>query len=256
MFRFVCLILMLVMATSSTHAATTVSFDAGASSVNALRADETAGVVAAENWNLLSGSGRGIVGDTYTNAFDSFGVETTIDVSISSADELDWQQNVWHGFSGSNQRLAQDITYVNGAGDTFAVEFDEIGFESYDIYLYTGAGGTSRGGSITDGSTTYFVRGFEAGGGTEEFVEGTETESFANATSADYVVFRGLTGSSQSFEFEAIDTQIFFSGAQIVGNPGTPPASAASTSAVPEPSSALIFSLVGFGLVTRRRRRK
>lgn len=244
---------MLVMATSLTRAATTVSFDAGASSVNALAADETAGVVAAQNWNLLSGSGRGNVGDSYSNAFDSFGVETTIDVTISSADELDWQQNEWHGFSGSNQRLAQDITYVNGAGDTFNVAFDEIGFESYDIYLYTGAGGTDRGGSITDGSTTYYVRGFESGGGTDEFVQGSVTDSYANATSADYVVFRGLSGASQSFEFEAIDTQIFFSGAQIVG---TGLASASSTSAVPEPSSALIFTLVGFGLVTRRRRRK
>lgn len=258
--RITFVVLLLLLSPLAVDAATTVSFDVGANSANALGSSEVAGVVPAANWNLLTGTGPGPLNDSYLNAVDENGLMSGIDMTITSADEVDWQGNVYHGLSGSDAKMMRDIAYVNGPTDTLTVGFSDIGYSSYDIYLYTGAGGPDRGGSITDGTTTYFVRGFNVGAGTTDYIQGTATDYASSvagsAGSADYVVFSGLTGATQTFTFEAIDTQIFFSGAQIVGNSGSSGSSAASSAAVPEPSSAMVFALAGFGFLTRRRRRK
>ena len=263
--RITLVALLLLMSPLATRAATTVSFDVGASGSFGLSATEEAGVVRAAHWNSLTGSGSS---DSFSNAVDDTGAATAISLSISSADGVNWQGNTYHGLTGNDANVHRDSAFANffnpdGTGDTLEVDFSGIGYSDYDIYLYTGAGGTDRGGSITDGNTTYYVKGFDAGSAVRDYIEGTETESYASAGSADYVVFRGLTGETQSFTFAVEETQIFFSGAQIVGNTNTSGGGSGASSslrstasAVPEPSSGLIFALTSLGFLTRRRRRK
>ena len=243
------------------RAETVVSFDVGASGPFSLSPTESAGIVNVGNWNNLTGSGSS---DSFSNGVDSNGVATTIDLNISGADGVNWQGNSFHNLSENNASLVQDTAYVNnqdsntsgGALDSFTVSFSDIGFDSYDVYLYTGAGQSDWGGSVSDGTTTYYVKGHDLSPGftrATDPVEGaTVTENYNNAGTADYIVYEGLTGESQAFEFTAFNQQIYFSAAQIVGVNF----SASAATAVPEPSMGMILMAIGgYGFATRRRRR-
>ena len=243
------------------RAETVVSFDVGAAAPFALSPTETAGIVNVGNWNNLTGSGTS---DSFSNGVDSNGVATTIDLNITGADGVNWQGNSFHNLSGNDARVVQNIAYVNnqdsntsgGSLDSFTVSLSDIGFDSYDVYLYTGAGQSDWGGSVSDGTTTYYVKGRDLSPGftrATDPVEGaTLAENFANADTADYIKYEGLTGDSQAFEFTALNQQIYFSAAQIVGVNF----SASAATAVPEPSMGMILMAIGgYGFATRRRRR-
>ena len=253
MLRSSIFLFLFLLAPAAVHAAV-VSFDIGTQGVTPLASTDEAGVIAVTNWNNVGGTGQTT---DFTNAIDDSGAATGIDISITSAEGVRWGGNHFHGqVAGANANMMRDIAYENGAGDTFNVAFDDIGYDNYDVYLYTGAKFEAWGGSISNGGTSYFIRGAET---SPNFVQGTETGSFANATSADYVKFSNLSGDSQDFEFRVDAQQIYFAGAQIVSLDVAGPAGPSSStgiSAVPEPSSAIALLLIGSAGVLRRRRRK
>ncbi len=257
-FIFALLLLLPVAANGNT----VVSFDVGNRGGLPLAPTDTAGVVAVTNWNNLTGSSTT---DSLLDAVDNSGTLTGIDISITNAEGVNWAGNTFHGQTpgSANARLLQDIAFENGAGDTFNVTFDDIAFDNYDVYLYTGAKFEAWGGSISNGDTSYFIRGPVDNTAVTGFIQGTETGSFADATSANYVKFSNLSGENQEFEFRVDAQQIYFAGAQIVSLdsvatvPGFTAGSGATiATAVPEPSSAIALLLIGAASVVRRRRRE
>lgn len=240
---------------------------------NFLDSSESAGVVAAQNWNNLShsqgtldysnsGTSNGSPSpnsEFYSNTntlVDSTGANTSVGFEMVGG-------NISNGHFDDSTGNGTDLTDPND--DMFAqgFRFDSdttlqlTGLTStyagaYDVYLYFGDRTTQDGTiGVSNGSTTYHFQLEASGGGTldvyqsaGDFDQITSTDSLNPTLNGDYLVFEDQTGSIFSATVTGGGNQSTLSGIQIVGTP------------IPEPSSALILSLLGIACLTLRRRRR
>jgi len=130
--------------------------------------------------------------------------------------------------------------YGNGGSDTLSLS--GISFSQYNIIVYFSSDANGRTGTISDGATTYdfSTMGLTATSGANAIFTQTLSTGGSNP-SADYAVFSGLTGASQTLTM--INTGVAgmgIAGMQIV--------------AVPEPGTMTLAALGGASLLLWRRR--
>ncbi len=159
------------------------------------------------------------------------------------------------GLAVTNDELMFRGTNQPRDGQTATFTLTNIPFANYEIYVYAGETRVDNGGSISDGTTTFYQR--DDGTGTNPlsdgsgYIEMTTTSLPAlvtDVTFGNYAVFENLSGSSQTITFSALDMgnstpdyqRFNVNGIQIVQ--------------VPEASSLLFLLMGGVATLFLRRR--
>jgi hypothetical protein len=205
-----------------------------------------AGLVPVSNWNNSWPS------NPTTDLIDDSGAATTLDIAIASF-------NTW-SVTGSHPGQDVETTYnkelLNGylnAGPagwnppiTYSqVAMSEIPYSSYDIIVYFSSDVAGREGVVTDGSTTYSFStvGPASVSGANAFFAPTTDTSLSYQTAANYAVFSGLSGASQTIKVQMLENDGWagIAGFQVV--------------AVPEPTSLCLLCMTSLFAVTFQRRR-
>ena len=202
-------------------------------------ATNSAGVVDAPFWNDGWGN-YGLVDGTYNGAtasdlWDDSGVATTVDASFGTYGT--WTENNLDADPGldadgtNNKRLLHG--YLNAGEATWgppitvsSVTLNDIPYDQYDVYVYFNSSTNNRIGEISDGSSTYLFTSMgpdSTSGASATFAQTTNTVNYS--TSANYAVFSGLSGDSQTFTsyFPVNDDWGGIAGFQIVADPNAEP---------------------------------
>ena len=206
-----------------------------------------AGLVLATNWT-----------DTWLNNVtvnlpDNHGNATTMDLAYGSPYGITYSIGGHPGqdADGSYNRemlngyLNAGMAGWNPPSTNSFVTLSEIPYSQYDIYVYFSSDVANRIGNVTDGTTTYSFSTMgpaEVSGANALFTQTTDTSG--SHPLADYAIFSGLTGSSQtiSCQMEVIEDWGGIAGFQIVQ--------------VPEPGTLALAALGGIGMLALRRRCK
>ena len=178
---------------------------------------DTAGVVHVPYWNNLLGPVLQGETTSIASVTNQFGVV----VAGMSASWTAGNTGGSYNSSGTIETGSDSVTVSPATNDVnlYASVFDQwtttpstlsvsgIPYSSYDLIIYVYDGGSIRGGSITVGSTTYYVRGgagmpSTSGSG---YVQSDDTTLGAgtNVEEGNYVRFSGLSGGSVSATFVA-----------------------------------------------------
>ncbi len=162
-----------------------------------------AGVEPAANWNNTWPD------NPVTNLIDETGVPTTLDITYSSYNT--WtvntpQANPGQDADGSyNRELLNGYLNAGPAGwnppvTASSVSLTEIPHGHYRIIVYFSSDAAGREGDVTDGTTTYSFNTIgpaSVSGSNAVFAQTTDTAG-TYATAANYAVFSGLSGASQT----------------------------------------------------------
>lgn len=203
-----------------------------------------AGVILSSNWNDSYNQNGTPYGPTgVANLMDNSGATTTASYTLSAA----WGAYSIGGHPGQDADGSYNRELLNGYFNEQGAEsiaIDGIPYSTYDIYVYFNADVAGRAGTVGIGATTFYFSTVGPASvndisGNALFLQTTDTTG-ANP-SADYAVFTGLTGSSQTI-FENNPNWGGINGFQIV--------------AVPEPSSMALAVMGGFGVMLMKRRSK
>jgi hypothetical protein len=211
-----------------------------------------AGVASAANWNNTSPSGGSpYVGKTVNDLQDDSGATTTLDISYGSWGA--WRIQASHpgaDADGSNNKemlngyLNAGPAAWNPSVTASTVAISEISYANYDLIVYFSSDQANREGQVSDGVTTFYFSSLGAGSIAGSNATLTQTTSTSNGdyAGANYAVFSGLSGTSQTITVQMRDNDEWggIAGFQVV--------------AVPEPASALLGSFGVFALLRRRRR--
>ncbi len=206
-------------------------------------ANEQAGVVLAANWN------NSWPNDPTTGLIDNTGAATTLNFSYGPT-AYAWSIQASHPGQDADGSYNKELLngYLNAGMASWNppvtnsyVALSQIPYAVYDIYVYFSSDQASRLGHVTDGTTTYYFStlGSNEISGADALLTQTTDTTGANP-GADYAVFSGLTGSSQSITLQMDVPELWggIAGFQVV--------------AVPEPS-ALAFLSCGVLLLAVRR---
>lgn len=201
-----------------------------------LSASETAGADPQDNWNNIHATSA-------SDLDDHLGNPTTLDVSVTGYIAGWWG---FYGASGSDNRMLGAFHETNGTGNSLTLALSEIPFALYDVYVYVGWNDDRPNSdfSVTLGSSTFYGRTQSVPTGGPGLVQATSTSSGSPTVGSTYVVFTGLTASSQSITLT------------VEGGPGTPGfgLSGFQVVQVPEPSTYALLLLGAAGLALLRRR--
>jgi hypothetical protein len=203
-----------------------------------------AGLVPVSNWNNSWPS------NPTTDLIDDSGAATTLDIATASFNT--WSVVGFHpgqdADSTYNKELLNGYLNAGPAGwnppITYSeVAISEIPYSSYDIIVYFSSDVAGREGTVSDGTATYSfntVGPASVNGANALFAQTTDT-SLSYLTAANYAVFSGLSGASQTVRVQMLENDEWagIAGFQVV--------------AIPEPTSVVL--LVVSGLVTLGRRR-
>lgn len=198
---------------------------------NPIPSTGSAGVVSATNWNLSTGAttlnyDNGTASGTTMSLAGGFGAWGIGGVGAPDADGT-YNKAIFDG-------------YYNCFSSTLTL--GNISLASYNLYVYFSSDVDGRTGTISDGATTYSfaTMGIAATSGANALF--SQTTDLANGyPNADYAIFSGLTGSSQTLTITSIPNNgMGIAGFQIV--------------AVPEPGTLALAGLGGLGLWVWRRR--
>jgi hypothetical protein len=206
------------------------------------------GYVAA-NWNSAWNEGVSSSSSaTVNNLWNSSGNNSGASITYSCRDL--WQIQM------SNPAQDADGTYnkqmLNGyldsglAGLSSTIAISSIPYSTYDIIVYFTGTDAGRGATLNVGSTTYdftSMGGAAISGGNALFTQATSTTSGSPTADANYAIFTGLTGASQTLDYTAlVDGAGGIAAFQIV--------------AAPEPGSMVLAVMGGFGVLLMRRFKK
>ena len=203
----------------------------------------TAGVVPAINWNDAWNENGAQSSATVNNLWDNSGANSGASITYSSSDT--WQINWGNPARDADGTYNRDLLngYIDsGSPASTRIAISSIPYSSYEIIVYLSSDVSGRTGTVNVGSTTYdfSTMGSAAISGVNAlFTQSTDTTG-ANPT-ADYVIFSGLTGSSQTI------TSLVSGGG---GMPGF------QIVATPEPGTLALAVMGGIGMFTLGRRFK
>ena len=212
----------------------------------------TAGVAPATNWNnTVPSGGNPYVGKAVSNLNDDSGVASTLDISYGAWGA--WRIQASHPGADAdgtnNKELLNGYLNAGPAGwnpsvTASTIAISEIPYENYILIVYFSSDAAGREGQVVNGASTYYFSSLGAASISGSNATLTQTLSTSNAdyAGANYAVFSGLSGTSQTITVQMRDNDEWggIAGFQVV--------------AVPEPSAALL-SLAGLVLVAKRRRR-
>lgn len=191
-----------------------------------LVSSDTAGVVPQQNWNnvLLDGHDSGglsqIGGPNAGVVSDNSGTATSVTFSYTQgANATEWavDQTTHTG----NQQLLDGYWDIQGTG-TGTCSFGNIPYSVYDVYVYVSSDGNGRTGSvnINGGPQIYLLTDASGYNYSTNLIQATATTQ-ASATSAHYVLFTNVTGSSFQVVLTAYGNDVGVAGIQIVDISGT-----------------------------------
>jgi hypothetical protein len=211
-----------------------------------LTASDTAGVLGRLNWNnvYLDGADSGglaqlnMGGPSAGLVLDDSGTATGVTFSYAkNGNATEWavDKTVHTG----NQQLLDGYWDIQSASGT--VNLGNIPFSLYDVYVYVSAdsNGRTAGVDINGGAQTYLLtdaNGYNYANALTQSSAGTQ----GSATSAQYVLFQSVSGSSLQIDLTNYGNDVGLAGIQII--------------AVPEPS-VFALSAAGLALLGWRRRR-
>lgn len=228
--------LLLGAAASLSAASIGFSFNSNRDNASAVMTSTTvAGVVPSTGWVNTDGGGDAVAGATGT--FENNGV--TVDWSSNGT----WNTN--NGSSNGDNILMNgyvDAINAGGAAQINLTGLSALFADGYDVYVYFGSDGNGRTGAVAGPGATFDFSTFSAQAGASPFPFVQTTSTDGSNPDANYALFSGLTGDSQTFDLIRGSSNSGFHGVQIVGD------------LIPEPSSCLLIG-VG-GLLMMRRRRK
>ncbi len=206
-------------------------------------ASEFAGIANAAYWNdtyLIDGNS----GNPENNLINNSGAATTLGASFIDNSQYGWAIQ----FSGQgpdsdglyNNALLNGYLN-NGNGGSVSISLSSIPYSSYNVIVYMSSDTAGRAGTVNIGSTSYdfSTMGPAELGANATFVQ--TTDSSGADPSADYAIFSGLTGTSQTIT-TTIPLYGGIAGFQIV--------------ATPEPGSAVLAGMGGLVFLLMRRRSK
>jgi len=224
-------------ATSAASAASIgISFggdDNGGGGQSFLDPADTAGVVSQANWT----NGLGTTGSA-SNLINDGGVATTLDVDWASGESWNWNTPV----ATTDGKLLDGWISTNTIGSPTTIGIGEIPYANYDLYLYSGHDRgpgaiftiTETGGAFPSTTLGETVDAAALAADPFVYVDGT------NGT-GNYALWSNLSATDLNIEMVSTTDRMSISGIQIVER-------------IPEPSSALLMSLAGLGLLIRRRK--
>lgn len=167
----------------------------GAGSLPSL--SEEAGVVRVGGWSQT------FPDDPTTDLRDDSGVSTSLDIAYSSTNGT-WAINFSHPGQDADGSWNKEMIngYLNaGNGGTSSVEITEIPYNAYSIIAYFSSDSDAREGSVTDGSTVYYfntIGGASTSDADALLIQATDTVDDPTDPDANYAVFSGLSGASQT----------------------------------------------------------
>jgi hypothetical protein len=204
-----------------------------------------AGLVPVANWNNSWPS------NPVTDLIDDSGAATTLDIGITTFNS--W--SVMGGHPGQDADGTYNKELLNGylnAGPapwmpaiTYSqIAMTEIPYANYNIIVYFSSDVAGRAGDVTDGAANYSFLTVGPGsvnGANAVFAQTTDTAA-AYTTTANYAVFAGLSGASQTVKVQMRDEDQWagIAGFQVVQ--------------VPEPASFVLVGLCGLISLGRGRR--
>lgn len=210
-------------------------------------ATDNAGVVLVNNWN------NSWPNNPTVDLVNNTGAATTLDLSYGGFNQWSIQGSgpSLDSDGSANKRLLNG--YLNSGPAPWSpaitnsyVSLTQIPYAQYNIYVYFSSDAADRPGYVTDGTTSYFFNTLGAAsiaGGNALLLQTTETSN-ANHPGANFAVFSGLSGASQTLtvQMEQSDMWGGIAGFQVV--------------AVPEPGvlSLGALSVIAFGVARRIRR--
>ena len=204
---------------------------------------DVAGIRRVDHWNNLRGPSLLSQSVTLSNPKNNLGVmqtglsatftagTTSTSYDLSGTLRFDTAGAVQSGgeteVSGGNETNLYTTAFDQYNGTASSLSVTGVPYSNYDVVFYVcGESSTTRGGSITIGGTTKYVR---SGAGIPTstgfgYVEGTATtNSGSSTTKGNYVRFSGMTGTSFSASLVALNmgdstTRLKISGFQIISN--------------------------------------
>jgi hypothetical protein len=213
--------------------------DNGTPNGNTVPAGGTAGVVPAINWNNSNLS----QGSSFSSLMDNTGTATTLGfsvagswgdwgVSLVTSPDADgtYNRELLGGYANTSSGIGPEVFSLTG-----------IPYATYDVIVYFVSDTASRAGTIGDANAgiTYDFSTIgppSVSGASAVLTQTTDTTS-ANPT-ADYAIFSGLTGSSDTLTLNIAN------GGGIAGF---------QIEAVPEPGTMTLACLGGFALLAWKR---
>jgi len=182
---------------------------------------QLAGVAPAAYWNstyLIDGNS----GAPENNLLDNTGTATTLGASFTDNSQYGYAiqfSTPAQDADGSYNKYLLNGYLNNGGGGTVSISLSTIPYSSYDLIVYLSSDTAGRTGTVNVGSTTYDFSTMgpaEISGANASLIATSDT-SGANP-SADYAVFSGLSGSSQTITTD-IPSYGGIAGFQIVDAP-------------------------------------
>lgn len=227
--------LLFAAAAVTVHAQSIISWQYANGNIIPSNGSSIAGVVLAPYWNNSQEAG---VANLLANDGSLSGV------TLGFADAY----GAWGigGVSGPDGDGTYNKSIFDGYGNTASTDtlsLSGISFSQYNVIVYFSSDTDGRTGTISDGATTYsfstIMRNQVDNNPSVTFIQTTDTGS--GNPGANYAVFSGLSGSSQTF------TLATSAGMGIAGMQITP---------VPEPGTMTLAALGGASLLFWRRRSK
>jgi hypothetical protein len=219
-------------------------------------ANNPAGVVLAVNWNDTWAENFGNVnsgGVTVNHLYNNAGVATSLNLTYGAFNG----NPIIAAHAGPDADGSYNREMLNGylnAGPAAwgppitnsYVSLNSIPYAQYKLYVYFSSDVAGRIGNVTDGTTTYDFATIGAGEVNGPNAVLTQTTDTTGAyPSADYAVFTGLTGSSQTITCNALggnDQWLGIAAFQVV--------------ATPEPGTLALVAMGGIGILAFGRRFK